>query len=121
MLGLILVAYYKPERKYVLDNGVEIHFATRKHGSISLGKYSIVNTIHYRKELKDSLKRDTVRHAAIGHAKQSQMLGWLYLPIVGLSSICWAGLYGTIIKPSKKGYYRFWTESWADKLGEVKR
>jgi hypothetical protein len=40
---------------------------------------------------------------------------------VGLQSICWAGLYGTIIKPTKNGYYRFWTESWADKLGGVKR
>ena len=121
LLGLALVAYYKPERKHVLENGVEIHFATKMHGGISLGKYSIVNTIHYRKELENSLKRDTVRHEAIGHAKQSQILGWLYLPIVGLQSICWAGLYGTVIKPTRNGYYRFWTESWADKLGGVKR
>lgn len=121
LLGLILVAYYKPERKYVLDNGVEIHFATKMRGGISLGKYSIVNTIHYRQELKNSLKRDTVRHEAIGHAKQSRMLGWFYLPIVGLQSICWAGLYGTVIKPTKNGYYWFWTERWADKLGGVKR
>lgn len=88
LLGLILIAYYKPERKHVLDNGVEIHFATRMHGGISLGKYSIVNTIHYRKELKNSLKRDTVRHEAIGYTKQSQMLGPFYLPVVGLLSIC---------------------------------
>ena len=75
LLGLILVACYKPERKHVLDNGVEIHFATRMQGGISLGKYSIVNTIHYRNNLEESLKRDTVRHEAIGHAKQSRMLG----------------------------------------------
>ena len=75
LLGLVLVAFYKPERKYVLEDGVEIHFATRMHGGISLGKYSIVNTIHYRKSLEESLKRDTVRHEAIGHAKQSKMLG----------------------------------------------
>lgn len=121
LLGLALVAYYKPERKYILDNGVEIHFATRMHGGISLGKYSIVNTIHYRQELKNSLKRDTVRHEAIGHAKQSQMLGPLYLLIIGLPSICWAGLYGTVIKETKNGYYTFYTEKWADKLGGVKR
>ena len=121
LLGLILIAYYKPERKHVLDNGVEIHFATRMHGGISLGKYSIVNTIHYRKELENSLKRDTVRHEAIGHAKQSQMLGPLYLPVVGLPSICWAGLYGTIVKETKNGYYKVFPENWADKLGGVKR
>lgn len=121
LLGRILVACYKPERKYVLEDGVEVHFATRMHGGISLGKYSIVNTIHYRKTMEESLKRDTVRHEAIGHAKQSKMLGWLYLPIVGLCSICWAGLYGTVVKPTKNGYYKFWTESWADKLAGVKR
>ena len=75
LLGLALVACYKPERKHVLENGVEIHFSTKMRGGISLGKYSIVNTIHYRKELENSLKRDTVRHEAIGHAKQSQILG----------------------------------------------
>lgn len=121
LLGLVLIAYYRPERKYILDNGVEIHFASKMHGGISLGKYSIVNTIHYRKNIKESLKRDTVKHEAIGHAKQSRMLGWLYLPIVGLCSICWAGLYGTVIKETKNGYYKFWTESWADKLGGVNR
>ena len=121
LLGLLLVAIYKPERKHVLEDGVEIHFSTKMKGGISLGKYSIVNTIHYRKELEESLKRDTVRHEAIGHAKQSKLLGWFYLPIIGLCSICWAGLYGTVIKETKNGYYKFWTERWADKIADVKR
>lgn len=121
LLGLLLVALYRPERKHVLENGVEIHYATRMHGGISLGKYSIVNTLHYRQDLSESIKRDTVRHEAIGHAKQSRMLGWLYLPIIGLCSICWAGLYGTVVKPTTNGYYKFWTEKWADKLAGVER
>lgn len=121
LLGLALIAWYKPERKYVLDDGVEIHYATKMHGGISLGKYALVNTCHYRKTLEETIKRDTVRHEAIGHTKQSRMLGWLYLPIVGLQSICWAGLYGTVVKPTTNGYYKFWTEKWADKLAGVKR
>lgn len=75
LLGLLLVAFYRPERKHIMDNGNEIYFATKMHGGISLGKYSIVNTIHYRQDIKDSLKRDTVRHEAIGHSKQSKMFG----------------------------------------------
>lgn len=75
LIGLLLVALYRPERKHVLDDGTEIHYATRMFGGISLGKYSIVNTVHYRKEIEESLKRDTVRHEAIGHAKQSRLLG----------------------------------------------
>lgn len=121
LLGLLLIAFYKPERKHVMENGNEIHFANKMKGGISLGKYSIVNIGHYRQLIENSLKRDTVRHEAIGHAKQSLYLGWLYLIVIGLPSIIWASLYGTLIKPSRNGYYKFYTERWADKLGGVKR
>ena len=121
LLGLILIAFYRPERKHVLDNGVEVHYATRMKGGISLGKYSIVNTCHYRKDVNESLKRDTVRHEAIGHAKQSLMFGPLYLLVIGLSSIVWAGIYGSLVPYTRNGYYTFWTEKWADKLAGIKR
>lgn len=122
LLGLLLIAIYKPTRKHVLDNGVEVHYAYKMTGGISLGKYAIVHTIHYRQNMEESLKRDTVRHEAIGHTKQSRMLGPLYLPTVGLCSICWAGIYGTKLVPAtKNGYYTFWTESWADELAGVER
>lgn len=110
LLGLILIAFYRPERKHVLDNGVEVHYATRMKGGISLGKYSLVNTCHYRKDINESLKRDTVRHEAIGHAKQSMMFGWLYLPVIGLSSFVWCGIYGRLVPYTHNGYYTFWTE-----------
>ena len=121
LLGLGLVAFYKPERKYVLDNGVEIHFATRMRGGISLGKYSLVNTIHYRNELKDSLKRDTVRHEAIGHSLQSRLLGWFYLLVIGIPSITWAGIHRIQKVADKWSYYDFYTEKWADKIAGVER
>ena len=116
LLGLLLVAIYKPERKHIMDNGNEIHFANRMLGGISLGKYSIVNTCHYRKDIADALKRDTVRHEAIGHAKQSLYLGPLYLLVVGLPSIVWAA----ICKDNKR-YFEVYPENWADKLADVKR
>lgn len=122
ILGLLLIVIYKPSRKHVLDNGVEIHYSSKMLGGISLGKYAIVHTIHYRQVLEESIKRDTVRHEAIGHTKQSRMFGPLYLPIIGLCSICWAGLYGTKLFPTTpNGYYKFWTEKWADELAGVER
>lgn len=121
LLGLILIAFYKPERKHVLDNNVEVHYATRMKGGISLGKYSIVNTCHYRKDINASLKRDTVRHEAIGHTKQSLMFGPLYLIIIGISSGIWCSIYGRFVPYTYNGYYKFWTEKWADKLADVKR
>lgn len=122
LLGLLLIAIYKPSRKHILENGVEVHYSHKMNGGISLGKYALVHTIHYRQNMADSLKRDTVRHEAIGHTKQSLMLGPLYLPVVGLQSICWAGLYGTKLFPATtNGYYKFWTEKWADKLAGIVR
>ena len=121
LLGLLLFAFYRPDRMHTTQNGIVICYSYKMKGGISLGKYSLVNVCHYRQDISESLKRDTVRHEAVGHAKQSLYLGWLYLPIVGLQSILWAALYGRIVKPTKNGYYRFWTEKWADRLGGVKR
>jgi hypothetical protein len=90
-------------------------------GGISLGNYCIINTGHYRKDINESLKRDTVRHEAIGHTKQSRILGPLYLFLIGIPSLIWAGLYGSVIKSTKNGYYKFYTEKWADIIAGVKR
>ena len=80
-------------------------------GGISLGKYIIVN----------QFARDNTIYHELGHCRQSMYLGWLYLIVIGIPSIVWAGLYGTIIKPSANGYYKFFTEKWADRLGNVVR
>lgn len=53
-----------------------------------------------------------------GHTIQSLYLGPLYLIVIGLPSIIWAGL---IHKHTNKSYYWFYTEAWADKLGGVTR
>ena len=121
LLGLLLIKIYKPQRLHKLDNGVRIYYSHKMTGGISLGNYCLVNTGHYRKNFEDSIKRDTVRHEAIGHTKQSRILGPLYLLIIGIPSLIWAGLYGSMIKPTKNGYYKFYTEKWADAIAEVKR
>ena len=121
IVGLLVINYYKPQRVHTLDNGVKIYYSHKMTGGLSLGNYCLVNTGHYRKDINESLKRDTVRHEAIGHTKQSRLLGPLYLLIVGIPSLIWAILYGPIIKPTKHGYYKFYTEKWADSLAGVKR
>lgn len=80
-------------------------------GGISLGKYIIVSQF---------ATDNTISHE-LGHCRQSMYLGWLYLFVIGIPSIVWAGLYGSIIKPSANGYYKFYTEHWADRLGNVER
>lgn len=121
LVGLLLLAFYKPEYMHVMSNGNRIYYSAAMRGGISLGKYSIVHIDHYQLNVNDSLERETVRHEAEGHAQQSRLLGWLYLPVIGLPGVIWAGLYGWLIPPSKNGYYKFYTERWADRLAGIKR
>ena len=52
----------------------------------------------------------------VGHSHQSLYLGPLYLIVIGLPSLIWAGL---IWKYTNKSYYWFYTESWADKCAGI--
>ena len=117
LLGLLLVAILRPERKYIMDNGNIIYFAKRMAGGMSLGKYSIVASYHWRATLEEVLKRDTPRHEAIGHATQSVYLGWLYLPVIGLQS----GLHAALCMCKTHKYRDMWFEKWADKIAGVER
>lgn len=72
-------------------------------GSISLGEYII---------LSNTASQFTLRHEK-GHQKQSLILGWLYLLVIGVPSFLWAflrrcGLFRNI------DYYAFYTEAWAN-------
>lgn len=79
LVGLVLVKHYKPQRLHILDNGVKVYYTHKITGGVSFGNYCIVNTGHYRKDMNESLKRDTVRHYAIGKTKLSKIFGPLYL------------------------------------------
>ena len=55
-----------------------------------------------------------------GHTIQSALLGWLYLPVIVLPSTIWYMVPALRKWRHDKGisYYRFYTESWANHLGE---
>ena len=110
LLGLLLVLILQPEEAYDMD-GCRLYYATRMRGGISLGRYVIV-----RSWMKD-YTGNTERHE-LGHAKQSRMLGWFYLFVIGIPSILWAAWWN---EGRKRDYYSFYTERWADHLGGVNR
>lgn len=95
---------------------INVYISSRMSGGISLGKYIILSK-YYSNYIFD---KDTWNHE-YGHTRQSKYLGPLYLFIIGIPSLIWAALYGTAIRETKNGYYKFYTEKWADKLGGVKR
>ena len=123
IVGLVVLAIMGYEKVLTAENGNKIYFSKKMTGGISLGKYSIISKYYIRSHMTDKaiLDLDVTRHEALGHGTQSRYLGPLYLPVVGLQSIIWAGLYGSVIPYTTNGYYKFWTEKWADKLGGITR
>ena len=112
LLGLLVLLIMKPV-KLIRDTGyAKVYSSRRISGGISLGQYSCISYVSSKNE-------KTIRHEGIGHARQSRMLGPLYLVVIGLPSILWAALHN-IVAP-RKSYYWFYTEAWADSLGGVKR
>lgn len=61
---------------------------------------------------------ETIKHE-YGHSIQSKILGPLYLLVIGLPSILWAG-FGDKYRAEKNiSYYDFYTEKWANHLGKA--
>jgi len=64
------------------------------------------------------------RDHEVGHTKQSRLLGWFYLPVVGLPSIsraAYALLFREVTGRQWTRYYEGYPENWADRLGGVIR
>lgn len=81
-----------------------------QHGSISLGLFILGNLE----------SENTIKHE-YGHSIQSALLGVFYLLVIGLPSLMWATFGNKYRAKTGKSYYDFYTEKWADELGEVKR
>ena len=86
-----------------------------------------VENIHYSVSLSPfifcSVKgytNSTTKDHEYGHIKQSLILGPLYLFVIGIPSLIWAACYKYDSK-NPNGYFKFYTEKWADKLGNVVR
>lgn len=81
----------------------------RSNGAVTLGKYVFVYNGY--NDLSGVVKHE------LGHVKQSRILGSLYLFVIGIPSIIWAGIH-KYVSPNKS-YYWFYTESWANKLAGI--
>lgn len=132
VIGFILTRKSKAEEIKVLVNEsevnyVKIHFTSNVFGcGVSLGNYIILDYKTYFPKQFTSWFMQTVRHEH-GHQLQSKYLGWLYLPVVGITSALFNNLWDRLfhkkwsIKKRNMWYYSRFPENWADRLGEVKR
>ncbi len=122
ILAWIILAFYKTSKKMAVDACCVVHFIeSKKPFGVSLGEYIILskeyeNHGHYSVSGKYIL---TYLHE-FGHTRQSRMLGWLYLPIVGVPSLFFNLLTRAGVLPHNT-YYTRYPEKWADRLGPARR
>lgn len=107
LVGLFVKLFYKATNRYRINKNPEIYISGTMPGAISLGKYIIVGKLYDTDY--------TVKHE-YGHQIQSFILGPLYLLVIGLPSIIWCWWIHPL---TKKSYYWFYTEKWANKLGGI--
>ncbi|MGN0683871.1 MAG: hypothetical protein ACI4JY_09365 [Oscillospiraceae bacterium] len=79
-------------------------------GSVSLGMFVFVSKRGVR------ASGELLAHE-YGHCIQSLILGVLYLPVIGLPSVIWAGLFRKYRRKTGVKYDSFYPERWATFLG----
>jgi hypothetical protein len=109
IVGLITYNCYKGYEictKETCGEDIKCKLSIKMSGGITLGQYIILNNIsHLNHEL--------------GHTKQSEILGPLYLLVIGLPSLLHAWVHPVLCK--NKNYYHFFTEMWANKLMGIEK
>lgn len=102
-IGALVLLFTKAKLQ---EDGYYLYNITK--GSVTLGTFIFLCPAH-----KDD---EFVKKHEKGHTIQSYILGWLYLLVIGLPSILWAGLCSEYRSKNKVRYYDFYTERWANKL-----
>lgn len=116
IVGFLIYVYYKLTSKSISVCKYEecylMYIKSKSISSFSCGCFIFINILTYD-------ANNSVRHEH-GHVLQSFILGWLYLIVIGLSSII-LNILARVNKDVEKNYYKCFPENWADKLGGVNR
>lgn len=96
----------KYSRDIGMWRGVRVTVYRQLNGGVSLGPFLFYD---------DTRGEHGVLLHEYGHYLQSLLLGPLYLPLIGLPSICWASIKKAGYFPAVP-YHAFPTEWWAERL-----
>jgi hypothetical protein len=112
LAAVMMAAYRKKITGSEHYNNSRILYVKGFPGGISLGRIIFLNSRYSGNDI--SKKHE------YGHCRQSLLLGWFYLPVVGLASILRV-LVWRIRKLDPKKYYMGYPEDWANWLGFGKK
>lgn len=79
--------------------------------SASFGSYIFISNF-------DLYNERVIKHEK-GHTIQSYIFGWFWIFIFGIPSLIWNSCFRKYRKKHNIDYYSFYTERFADKLGNV--
>jgi hypothetical protein len=113
LAGMITKKIFKTTQ-YTTYKDTNVYLYKLKQG-VSLGNY-----IFLPQNIAQNKVQQYIKHE-YGHTVQSKYLGWFYLLVIGIPSVVWSVHFKFHGKKNGVNYYDFWTEKWADKLGEVNR
>lgn len=111
LIGWIVSLFYKVKTT-ILYKDKTVRICPTFPGGISLGNTVIVKRYPFNTDTWNTVKHEW------GHTVQSKILGPFYLFVVGIPSLLWAALQGNVVKKDCSWFY---TEKWADKIGNVKK
>ena len=123
LLGFILFIINIKQKHYFYHGAIITEWQTRS--SISLGLFVFVTQEPYfTDKFKNEFTKEELANRLLvheyGHTIQSLILGPLYLIIMGIPSTIW-GFLPLLNKKRKEkqiSYFSFFTEKWANHLGE---
>lgn len=123
MLTKLSVKGYYLTKKDQYGKEVRILCTPLFGSGVSLGEYIIID--EYRTErailgVTDYASFMRTVHHECGHRQQSRILGFLYLPLIGVPSVI-GNLYSRMTHKGSAWYFSQPWEAWADRLGKVKR
>lgn len=111
-IGLVIFLFNIRQPRYTYKGAVVTEWKLRS--SVSLGMFLFVARIPQENDRRRLLVHE------YGHTIQSLILGPLYPFAVSIPSALWCLIFQSLKRKrsEKISYYKFYTESWANRLGE---
>ena len=124
LLGVCVFLLHSKDKHYFYHGAVITEWKDKS--SVSLGMFVFVTgEPYFYEKLKEEYSMEELSGRLLvheyGHTIQSLILGPLYLIVIGIPSTLW-GFSPNLNRKRKEqqlSYFSFFTEKWADSLGEM--
>lgn len=123
LLGAIVFLFHIKDKHYFYNGAIVTQWKDKS--SVSLGMFLFITDepFFYEKLKNEYSKQELSQRLLVheyGHTIQSLILGPLYLIVMGIPSTLWGFLPSCNKKRKNEqiSYFSFFTESWANQLGE---